>query len=291
MHHVKRLRISGALQTVALSSSSSSSLAVAARVPKVKGESSRANAKAALVNVQMERLRLEEQHLQAERDHLKAVEALLDEQAEYERSLNVASDPREDGPSQPTAKTSVDASTAVAAPMPSSPKAIPMHAHRYLTLFFDGASKKNPGEAGAGWILSDAKSGASIAYGWKYLGDRSTNNEAEYTGLIEGLQYINKSIRDVGKVEVKGDSNLVVQQVLGNWKCNAANLAPYCDKAKSILKSLKRKGHISLAHVPREDNAIADVISNLAVKLRTAETFENLETKVDVNYLKTRFGV
>lgn len=160
-----------------------------------------------------------------------------------------------------------------------------------LVLNFDGASKNNPGDAGAGWVLLDASNGSSLAFGWKYLGNHNTNNEAEYTGLLEGLTYVSAFINDAERIDIKGDSNLVVQQVLGNWKCRSANLIPYYSKARTLYNSLKRQNsRLNLMYVPREENPVADGLSNLAVKLRTAKIFEDINEQVDVEYLKARFG-
>lgn len=82
--------------------------------------------------------------------------------------------------------------------------------------YFDGASRGNPGEAGAGALIKD-KEGNVLWECAKYLGIK-TNNEAEYNAVIELL----KAVKDLGITEIKiyGDSNLVVSQL--SRKCPAS---------------------------------------------------------------------
>lgn len=126
-------------------------------------------------------------------------------------------------------------------------------------LFFDGCSKGNPGPAGAGWALFMGDT--QLACGWSYLG-RKTSNVAEYEGLIDGLTYTLERFPDE-PMRVFGDSMLVVKQVNGKWKCKAAHLEPYRDRARAMLKG---RSNVSLVHIPREKNAVADRMSNVAVE-------------------------
>lgn len=134
----------------------------------------------------------------------------------------------------------------------------------HLVLYFDGASKSNPGEAGAGWIALDDSSGICIAYGYTYMGDCSTNNEAEYTALIEGLHALR--FTRCNSLTIRGDSKLVVEQVNGNWKCKAANLEAFIALAKAEIHLLRKAQKVKLEHIPREQNTLADVLSNVAVR-------------------------
>ncbi len=140
-----------------------------------------------------------------------------------------------------------------------------------LYLEFDGASRSNPGPAGSGWCayVPGAKVTPILA-GYAYLSDKDTNNVAEYTALVRGLDAVQKLVadkkRNVSKVTIRGDSMLVVKQVSGEWKCGAQNLLPLRDDAKRRIAALKAKGvKCSLAHIPRAENKVADLLSNFAV--------------------------
>jgi ribonuclease HI len=86
----------------------------------------------------------------------------------------------------------------------------------------------------------------------KYLGNKS-NNEAEYAALIEALQIIkDENIKDV---IIHSDSNLMVNQVNGNWKCRNASLQSLKDKAQNRINWLKNNGFkVELVYIPRELN-------------------------------------
>lgn len=129
-----------------------------------------------------------------------------------------------------------------------------------ILLYFDGASKGNPGISGAAcWIVDGQKS-----YGeYKFLGTR-TNNEAEYAGLILGLKsllcYTDK------KIVVRGDSKLVIEQMKRKWKIKAANLKPLWEEAQELTKKFK---DIKFVHIDRSLNTKADALANIAVQTKT----------------------
>ena len=78
--------------------------------------------------------------------------------------------------------------------------------------------------------------------------------------------------------------------MLGNWKCKSPNLILLADRAQTILKGLSKRGKVSVEHVPREQNAMADIVSNLAVRYKTEVVHEDLKDPFDVSYFKARFG-
>jgi ribonuclease HI len=133
-------------------------------------------------------------------------------------------------------------------------------------LFFDGASKGNPGPSAGGWCLKN-EHGNTVAHGWKYLGARHTNNEAEYTGLIEGLTYVNNYFTTASSsriVYVHGDSDLVVRHMLGQWRCKSARLQPLWLKATELVANSDVE--LVFSHVPRAENKEADRCANMGVK-------------------------
>jgi len=131
-------------------------------------------------------------------------------------------------------------------------------------LEFDGASKGNPGKAGAGAVLRYPD--GSVAYTLKEGVGVATNNVAEYRALIRGLKVcLDKGI---DRVHVRGDSNLVCMQIQDKWKTKNANIAELSKEAKE-LKAKFREFHID--HVLREFNSEADALANAAVGLPDGE--------------------
>ena len=90
------------------------------------------------------------------------------------------------------------------------------------TLYADGGARGNPGPAGSGAVLLD-EDGRVIVELWRSLG-HATNNVAEYTGLIIGLEEALR--RGVEGLDVRMDSLLVVQQMKGLWKIKHPGLRP-----------------------------------------------------------------
>jgi ribonuclease H / adenosylcobalamin/alpha-ribazole phosphatase len=125
-------------------------------------------------------------------------------------------------------------------------------------LYADGASRGNPGPAGAGAVLID-QSGRVIAELAKYLGV-TTNNVAEYNGLIVGLEAAQQlGVRDL---DVRMDSKLVVEQISGRWKIKHPNMKPLALQAGALFATFPKR---TITHVPRDQNGIADALSNRAI--------------------------
>ena len=131
---------------------------------------------------------------------------------------------------------------------------------------FDGASKGNPGAAGAGAAIY-AENGDPLWEMARYLG-RKTNNEAEYTALILLLEEIDR--RGLNGVRITGDSKLVVNQVNRKWKVTKPHLKELFDR---VLVLLARTG-ASVDWVPRERNAHADALSNKAFEKKDGQSGE-----------------
>ena len=126
------------------------------------------------------------------------------------------------------------------------------------TLYADGGARGNPGPAGSGAVLIDER-GVIIAEMRRSLG-HATNNVAEYTGLIIGLEEALR--RGVDDLDVRLDSLLVVQQMNGVWKIKHPGLRPLALRAGELLARFPRR---TIAHVPRELNALADAQVNRAI--------------------------
>jgi ribonuclease HI len=127
-----------------------------------------------------------------------------------------------------------------------------------LRVFSDGAARGNPGPAGAGAVITDAK-GTVVARLGHYLG-RQTNNVAEYQGLLLGLRHaLELGAREV---EVRADSQLMIRQLKGEYAVRNTALKPLHAEALRLLRGFSR---YDLQHVPREENALADEMSNRAI--------------------------
>ncbi|MCF7831178.1 ribonuclease HI family protein [Candidatus Gracilibacteria bacterium] len=122
-------------------------------------------------------------------------------------------------------------------------------------IFCDGGSRSNPGPASGGAVLLDANK-KEIARDGIFCGVQ-TNNFAEYAGLIIGLELAMKN--NVSDLEVFLDSNLIVEQMNGNYKVKNTNIRPQFEKAKAIAENFNS---IKFQHVPRAKNKIADSIVN-----------------------------
>ena len=124
---------------------------------------------------------------------------------------------------------------------------------------FDGCSKGNPGISGCGAVIYYLND--ELWSGTLFVGDKSTNNQSEYTGLIIGLQQaIDMNIKTL---LVKGDSQLVINQMTGKYKCNSEDIFELHKTAKELEKKFER---IYYVHVLRNLNKRADELSNDAIK-------------------------
>lgn len=127
-----------------------------------------------------------------------------------------------------------------------------------VTLYADGGARGNPGPAGSGAVLLDEE-GRVIVELWRSLG-HATNNVAEYTGLIIGLEEALR--RGVEGLDVRMDSLLVVQQMKGLWKIKHPGLRPLALRAGELLARFPDR---TIEHVPRELNSLADALVNRAI--------------------------
>jgi ribonuclease HI len=125
-----------------------------------------------------------------------------------------------------------------------------------LTAFVDGASRGNPGPAGAGAWIAPAE-GRPAEEHYQALG-RTTNNVAEYRALL--LALARAAAAGAEEVDVFSDSLLLVQQVNGAYRVKADHLKPLLAEAVRRAKEFRR---FSIAHVPREKNREADRLANL----------------------------
>ncbi|MCO5557777.1 hypothetical protein L7F22_011348 [Adiantum nelumboides] len=125
-------------------------------------------------------------------------------------------------------------------------------------LEFDGASKGNPGRAGAGALIR-CPHGSVVLELTEFLGSE-TNNVAEYRALILGLRVaLSKGIQ---RVTAQGDSKLVCLQVTGAWKVENKKLISLHAEVKKLQVQFEV---FSIAHIRREYNSAADALANAAI--------------------------
>lgn len=133
-------------------------------------------------------------------------------------------------------------------------------------LFTDGASRGNPGQAGAGAVLYDENS-LELAAKSVYLGT-CTNNVAEYKALLIGLQ---EALRlGCAELTIALDSELIVRQIQGRYKVKNETLLVLFNEVQKHLACL---GKWSVVHVPRAQNARADQLANKGIDQREHQEY------------------
>jgi probable phosphoglycerate mutase len=131
---------------------------------------------------------------------------------------------------------------------------------RRLQVEADGGSRGNPGPAGYGALVRDARTGEVLAEECDSLG-RTTNNVAEYSGLVAGLRAAAR-LAPGADVEVRMDSKLVVEQMSGRWQIKHPALRPLAAEARRAAAGL---GRVTYTWVPRARNTHADRLANQAM--------------------------
>jgi ribonuclease HI len=127
-----------------------------------------------------------------------------------------------------------------------------------LELFIDGACSGNPGPSGVGVVIR--RDGKVIKEISRYIGN-ATNNIAEYTALIFGLQEC--LILRADKVKINTDSQLMYRQVIKVYKVKHPNIVGLYNQALHLAGGFKE---FSISHIPRELNAQADKLATKAIK-------------------------
>ncbi len=132
-----------------------------------------------------------------------------------------------------------------------------------MIAYADGASRGNPGPASFGVVLYD-QAGNELHRSSRALG-RATNNQAEYRGAIAALEAgLGLGAREI---ELRMDSELIVRQLSGRYKVRNPKLIPL---HKRILDLRSRFQRVTVHHVPREQNRVADRLANEALDRRGA---------------------
>jgi ribonuclease HI len=127
-----------------------------------------------------------------------------------------------------------------------------------IVAYIDGGARGNPGPAGYG-VRVETDRGDLIEEFCGFLGS-ATNNIAEYNGLLAALRYANEHGHRI--VRIKSDSELLVKQMLGQYRVKNPGLQTLYQQAQTLARALER---VAYEHVRREQNKDADRLANQAM--------------------------
>ena len=138
-----------------------------------------------------------------------------------------------------------------------------------IKIYTDGACRGNPGPSSIGVSFTTVKD-EEIATLSEAIGDQ-TNNFAEYTALIRGLEEAKANKAE--KIWIRTDSQLMVRQVLGEYKVKSESIKDLHAQVIELLKSFEK---VRIEHIPREQNKRADELANQALdnKFRGAKLMD-----------------
>ena len=133
---------------------------------------------------------------------------------------------------------------------------------KQIEIYCDGLCEPNPGGV-ATYGYTIFQDGKEIKCGCDWLGegDGMTNNVAEYTAVIEALSWLRQqNINKNTKIILKSDSQLLINQLKGEWRILSGRLLPLFKKVKYLSKPF----NIDYRWIPREKNKKADMLSRVA---------------------------
>ena len=135
-----------------------------------------------------------------------------------------------------------------------------------IIIYTDGGSRGNPGKAAIGVVVYDANGKMVEKFG-EYLGDGLTNNEAEYRAVIFAFKKM-RELYDVGghtteiEVEIRSDSELLVNQMSGRYKIKNENIRMFVVNIQRLMEGFAKVNYVA---IPREQNKEADKMVNEAL--------------------------
>ncbi|MFQ5768378.1 MAG: ribonuclease HI family protein [Acidobacteriota bacterium] len=134
-----------------------------------------------------------------------------------------------------------------------------------IRVFIDGGSRGNPGPAGFG-VHAEDSDGNVLAELYGYLGC-TTNNVAEYAGLLAALQWMRE--QECSAFNLFSDSQLLVRQYHGKYRVRSQGLLPLYRRARTLASGIPA---LHVNHVRREQNRQADALANRAMDERNGNT-------------------
>lgn len=144
-------------------------------------------------------------------------------------------------------------------------------------LHFDGGCRNNPkGPAGYGFRITSMNDGAELVKGYGFKLGENTSNTMEYRGLIEGVTWAKRLDPEV--LSIKGDSEVVINQVIGMYNVNNPVLKKCYEEVMAIIRSIAQIGtQVQYDSISRMENRDADALANLGM--------DRCENKVEVNWM------
>lgn len=140
-----------------------------------------------------------------------------------------------------------------------------------IIIYTDGGSRGNPGPAAAGAVFCNER-GETIKGASQYLGEGLTNNEAEYRAVIFALakfkQLFGKNLAKATEIEIRADSELMVQQLAGKYKILEPNIQTLFLTLWNLKLDFKK---VNFKLIPRKHNQEADRLANEALDGRERE--------------------
>ncbi len=140
---------------------------------------------------------------------------------------------------------------------------------RKIIIYTDGGSRGNPGPAAAGVMFCNEK-GQSIKEYSEYLGDKLTNNEAEYKAVIFALKkfkaVFGKKLAKNSEIEIRSDSELLVKQINAKYKILNENIQPLFLEIWNLKFDFKK---LKFKQISRDKNKQADRLANEALDAKS----------------------
>ena len=129
-----------------------------------------------------------------------------------------------------------------------------------IEIYFDGASRNNPGPAGAGGVIKE--NGKIIKRYHRYLG-RKTNNEAEYLAVLLGVKIVKRLKLEPDQLIMAGDSSLIIHQLAGRYKVKNERLKKLHGQVRKEIINIGCG--VDFKDLPREKNEEADRLANKGI--------------------------
>ncbi|MDV0442809.1 tRNA (N6-threonylcarbamoyladenosine(37)-N6)-methyltransferase TrmO [Methanorbis rubei] len=143
-----------------------------------------------------------------------------------------------------------------------------------LTIYTDGASRGNPGNAAAAWLILR---GTEVLESDVLVLGKQTNNVAEYTALIHAIRSAKKYAEPkTTELNIYSDSELMISQMNGTYKVRSASLQPLHQEAEESAAAF---ASVSYHHVPRENSYIGScdwLCNNALDKMSAADMIDDL---------------
>jgi ribonuclease HI len=140
-----------------------------------------------------------------------------------------------------------------------------------IIIYTDGGSRGNPGKAAIGVVFCNEKEQVIKKYG-EYLGDDLTNNEAEYQAVIFAFKkfkaLFGKKIAEVSDIEIRSDSELLVNQVNGKYKVEDEKMQKFFMEIWNLKIDFQ---NVKFKIIPREKNKEADRLVNEALDAQSSK--------------------